>query len=97
KPKNDVFVKEIIMKLQKFPNLIEPTNKRIKEVLAEGVKSDTARYMRFILNEDVIAYDPAKEKPKKKAAKTAANSEPKEEAPDPMEEILKLSNKLNNN
>jgi hypothetical protein len=36
-------VKEIIMKLQKFPNLIEPTNKRIKEVLAEGVKM--ARYM----------------------------------------------------
>lgn len=91
KPKNDVFVKELIMKLQKFPNLIEPTNKRIKEVLAEGVKSDTARYMRFILNEDVIAYDPAKEKPKKKAAKTATNSEPKEEAPDPMVEILKLS------
>uniref|UniRef100_UPI00047BAC10 replication initiation protein n=1 Tax=Flavobacterium frigidarium TaxID=99286 RepID=UPI00047BAC10 len=91
KPKNDVFVKELIMKLQKFPNLIEPTNKRIKEVLAQGTRSDTPRYMRFILNEDVVAYDPAKEKQKKKAAKTETNSKPKEEAPDPMEEILKLS------
>jgi hypothetical protein len=64
--------KEIIMKLQKFPNLIEPTNKRIKEVLAEGLKV-TTRYIRFILNEDVITYDPAKKS--LKSYETATNSD----------------------
>jgi hypothetical protein len=32
------------MQLQKHPNLIEPLNKRIKEILAEGMKGDTPRY-----------------------------------------------------
>ena len=90
KPKNDAFVKNVILQLQKFPNLIEPLNKRIKEVLAEGMKNDTARYIRFILNEDVVGYNPKSDKTKKAAAK------PKEEAPDPMEEILKLSKTLTN-
>jgi hypothetical protein len=40
------------------------------------------------LNEDVIAFHPKKDKPNKAAAKP---KEKKEEAPDPMEEILKLS------
>jgi hypothetical protein len=37
--KNDAFVK-VIMQLQKYPNLIEPLNKRIKN-FAEGMKNDT--------------------------------------------------------
>ena len=93
KPKNDAFVKNVILQLQKFPNLIEPLNKRIKEILAEGMKSDTARYIRFILNEDVVGYNPKSDKAKKTAAKP---KEEKEEAPDPMEEILKLSKTLTN-
>ena len=91
KPKNDVFIKEVILQLQKYPDLIEPLNKRIKEILAEGMKNDTARYIRFILNEDIIAYNPKADKTKKAAAKP---KEKKEEAPDPMEEILKLSKTL---
>ena len=91
KPKNDVFIKEVILQLQKHPDLIEPLNKRIKEILAEGMKNDTARYIRFILNEDIIAYNPKADKTKKAAAKP---KEKKEEAPDPMEEILKLSKTL---
>jgi hypothetical protein len=79
------------MQLQKYPNLIEPLNKRIKEILAEGMKSDTPRYIRFILNEDIIAYHPKTGKTKKTATKP---QEEKEEAPDPMEEILKLSKNL---
>ena len=91
KPKNDVFIKQVILQLQKHPDLIEPLNKRIKEILAEGMKNDTARYIRFILNEDVIAYNPKADKTKKAAAKP---KEEKPEAPDPMEEILKLSKTL---
>ena len=91
KPKNDVFVKEVILQLQKYPNLIEPLNKRIKEVLAEGMKNDTPRYFRYILNEDIIAYNPKADKSKKASAKPVAK---KEEAPDPMVAILKLSKTL---
>jgi hypothetical protein len=79
------------MQLQKYPNLIEPLNKLIKEILAEGMKNDTPRYIRFILNEDVIAYNPKTDKTQKAAAKP---KEEKPEAPDLMEEILKLSNVL---
>lgn len=93
KPKNDAFVKEVIMQLQKYPNLIEPLNKRIKEILAEGMKNDTPRYIRFILNEDVIAYNPKTDKTKKTAGKP---KEEKADTPDPMEEILKLSKTLTN-
>ena len=93
KPKNDVFVKEVILQLQKYPNLIEPLNKRIKEILAEGMKNDTPKYIRYILNEDVIAYNPKADKSKKAATKSV---EKKEEAPDPMEEILKLNKTFNN-
>ena len=91
KPKNDVFIKEVIMQLQKYPDLIEPLNKRIKEILAEGMKNDTPRYIRFILNEDIIAYKP---KENKKAAPKPKPTE--EQRPDPMEEILKLSKTLSN-
>jgi hypothetical protein len=45
------------------------------------------------LNEDVIAFHPKKDKPNKTPAKP---KEKKEEAPDPMEEILKLSKTLSN-
>lgn len=93
KPKNDAFVKDVILQLQKYPNLIEPLNKRIKEILAEGIKNDTSRYIRFILNEDVIAYNPKTDKTQKATAKP---KEEKPEAPDPMEEILKLSKTLSN-
>jgi hypothetical protein len=88
KPKNDSFVKDVILQLQKYPNLIDPLNKRIKEILAEGMKNDTARYIRFILNEDVIAYNP---KGDKKAAAKPKTEPTEEERPDPMVEILKLS------
>jgi hypothetical protein len=91
KPKNDSFVKEVLLQLQKYPNLIEPLNKRIKEILAEGMKNDTPRYIRFILNEDVIGYNPKTDKSKKSAAKS---KEEKPEAPDPMEAILQLSKNL---
>ena len=90
KPKNDVFVKEVIMQLQKYPDLIEPLNKRVKEILAEGMKNDTPRYIRFILNEDVIGYKPKDNK------KAATKPKEKTDTPDPMEEILKLSKTLTN-
>jgi hypothetical protein len=77
------------LQLQKHPKLIGSLNKRIEEILAEGMKNDTPRYIRYILNEDVIAYNPKADKTKKAAAKPA--KEKPEEAPDPMEEILKLS------
>jgi hypothetical protein len=34
-----ILSKEVIIQLQKHPNLIEPLNKRIKEILAEGMKA----------------------------------------------------------
>jgi hypothetical protein len=83
----------VILQLQKYPNLIEPLNKRIKDILAEGMKNDTPKYIRFILNEDVIGYNPKTDKRKKAAAKP---KEEKSEAPDPIEEILKLSKTLSN-
>jgi hypothetical protein len=43
------------------------------------MKSDTPRYIRFILNEDVIAFNPKQQKTAAKPAKE------KEQAPDPME------------
>ena len=89
KPKNDTFVKEVIMQLQKFPNLIDPLNKRIKEILSEGMKNDTPKYIRYILNEDVMGYDPKKDK---KAAAQPKPGPAEEEKTDPMVEILKLSN-----
>jgi glycerol-3-phosphate responsive antiterminator len=51
-----------------IPNLIEPLNTRIKEILAAGLY-DTQRYVRFILNEDVLSYaeKPVKEKKSLKA------------------------------
>ena len=88
KPKNDAFIKDVILQLQKYPNLIEPLNKRIKEILSEGMKNDTPRYIRFILNEDIIGYKPKEHKAKKDAPKPEPE---KEERKDPMEEILKLS------
>jgi plasmid replication initiation protein len=89
KPKNDTFVKEVIMQLQKFPNLIDPLNKRIKEILADGMRNDTPKYIRYILNEDVMGYDPKKDK---KAAAQPKPGPADEEKTDPMVEILKLSN-----
>jgi hypothetical protein len=55
------------------------------------MKGDTPRYIRFILNEDVIAFHPKKDKPNKAPAKP---KEKKEDAPDPMEDILKLTKTL---
>jgi plasmid replication initiation protein len=56
KNKNDHFIRNVIDKLQRNPNLIEPLNKRVKEILSNGIKEDTPRYIRFILNEDVLNY-----------------------------------------
>ncbi len=93
KPKNDSFIKKVILQLQKYPNLIEPLNKRIKEILSDGMKNDTPRYIRFILNEDIIAYNPKTTKAKKDISKS---KEEEPEVPDPMIEILKLSKSLSN-
>ena len=55
------------------------------------MKNDTARYIRFILNEDIIAYNPKANKTKKAAAKP---KEEKLDTPDLIDEILKLGNTL---
>jgi hypothetical protein len=55
-PKNDIYIKSVVEQLQRYPNLIEPLNTRIKEILANGIKEDTQRYVRFILNEDVLSH-----------------------------------------
>lgn len=89
-PKNDSFVKEVILQLQKYPNLIEPLNTRIREILSNGIKDDTPRYVRFILNEDVMSYE---EKPVKiKKASKIEGAEPN----DAMATILNLTNSLGN-
>ncbi len=93
KPKNDSFIKKIILQLQQYPNLIEPLNKRIKEILSDGMKNDTARYIRFILNEDIIAYNPKSTKAKQAVSK-AKEEEKEPEVPDPMIDILNLSKKM---
>lgn len=87
-PKNDAFVKEVILQLQKYPNLIEPLNTRIREILSTGVKDDTPRYVRFILNEDVLDYT-LKSTAKSTASKTV---EKKDDPIDPMATILNLAN-----
>lgn len=94
-PKNDVFVKEVILQLQKYPNLIEPLNTRVKEILANGIKEDTARYIRFILNEDVIGYreKPLKTKKEPKTRQKEGWMEKPEPYADPMDSILGLANK----
>ena len=87
-PKNDAFVKEVILQLQKYPNLIEPLNTRIREILSTGIKDDTPRYVRFILNEDVLDYTP-----KSTAKSTASKTEEKKDDPiDTMATILNLAN-----
>ena len=94
-PKNDVFIRNVIIQLQRYPNLIEPLNSRVKDILSAGVKDDSARYLRFILNEDVIGY---KEKPiitkkEPKTSKNEAKTESKEPDANPMVTILGLANK----
>lgn len=44
----NVSLKNVILQVQKHSNLIEPLNKRIKEIMAKKIKSDTAKYVRFI-------------------------------------------------
>jgi hypothetical protein len=36
-PKNDIYIKSVV-ELQRYPNLIEPLNTRIKEILANGLR-----------------------------------------------------------
>jgi hypothetical protein len=52
------------------------------------MKADTPRYIRFILNEDIMGYNPKADKTKKTSTAAATK---KEETPDLMEEILKLA------
>ncbi|MFM2049274.1 MAG: Plasmid replication initiation protein [Bacteroidota bacterium] len=85
-PKNDTYINKVILQLQKYPNLIEPLNTRIKEILSNGVKEDTQRYVRFVLNEDILSYS---EKPIE-TKKVAKNEE--KEPNDIMAEILGLAN-----
>ena len=94
-PKNDVFVREVILQLQKYPNLIEPLNTRVKEILANGIKEDTPRYIRFILNEDIIGYKekPLKTKKEPKTRQKEGRMEEQEPYVDPMDSILGLANK----
>lgn len=95
KAKNDVFIKDVILQLQKYPNLIEPLNTRVKEILATGVKDDTARFIRFILNEDIMNYKekPVKTKIEPKTGQKEAKTESKEPNIDPMASILGLASK----
>jgi hypothetical protein len=39
-PKKHLY-KSVVEQLQRYPNLIEPLNTRIKEILANGIKEDT--------------------------------------------------------
>lgn len=89
-PKNDSFVKEVIIQLQKYPNLIEPLNTRIREILSNGIKDDTPRYVRFILNEDIMSYEgnPINIKNTSKTEGAETN--------DAMATILNLKNTLGN-
>jgi plasmid replication initiation protein len=84
-PKNDSFIKDVILQLQKYPNLVEPLNTRIREILSNGIKDDTSRYVRFILNEDVLGYTP-------KPTKTNKVSKIEENEPDAMAVVLNLAN-----
>ena len=94
-PKNDTFINEVILQLQKYPNLIESLNTRVKEILSSGVKDDTARYVRFILNEDIIGYKekPVKTKNEPKTSQKEADKEKQEPNVDPMVTILGLANR----
>lgn len=94
-PKNDVFVKEVILQLQKYPNQIEPLNTRVKEILSNGIKEDTARYLRFILNEDIIGYKekPLKTKSEPKTNRKEGKTESKEPNVNPMASIIGLASK----
>lgn len=94
-PKNDTFVNEVIIQLQKYPNLIEPLNTRVKEILSTGVKDDSARFIRFILNEDIMGYEekPVKAKKEPKTSRKEGETEDKEPNVDPMASILGLANK----
>ena len=85
-PKNDAFINNVIQHLQLYPNLIEPLNTRIREILANGIKEDTQRYVRFILNEDILKYS---EKPI--ATKKPSKIEEKEPVNDVMADILGLA------
>lgn len=75
KPKNDAFINQVIIKLQLHPNLIEPLNVRVKKLIAKGIDEETPILMRYILNEDIIGYEPIAEvkkpikSPKKESVK----------------------------
>jgi plasmid replication initiation protein len=92
-PKNDAFVNNVLIQLQKYPDLIEPLNKRIKEILSGGIKEDTPKYIRFILNEDVLAHDPKPVKIEivpKNTKKEPSNDDPKQiNILDQIEEMAK--------
>lgn len=98
-PKNESFIKKVIILLQKYPNLIEPLYTRIRDILKEGVKEDTARYIRFILNEDVLGYKHDEKKVGKQQKKKEAKKEEKKEAEadNVMQHILGLSEKKKTN
>jgi len=93
-PKNDNFIKEVIVKLQRYPNLIEHLHKRVREITSKnGEGVDAVILIRYILNEDIMGYV---EKP----VETKKVSKIKENTPetanktvnDAMIEVLKLAN-----
>jgi hypothetical protein len=84
-PKNDIYIKSVVEQLQRYPNLIEPLNTRIKEILANGIKEDTQRYVRFILNEDVLSHV-------EKSVKEKLSKGKEKQPNDVMADILGLAN-----
>jgi hypothetical protein len=90
KSKNDVFIKEVLLKLQRHPDLIEHLHKRVNEILNKnGEGNDAVILIRYILNEDVVAYA-EKSAETKKASKTEEKQPSKPN--DAMAEILGLAN-----
>jgi hypothetical protein len=91
KPKNDTFINQVIIKLQLHPNLIEPLNVRVKKLIAKGIDEETPILMRYILNEDIIGYEPVSEvkKPIKSPKKESVKEEVKPN--DAMATLFKLA------
>lgn len=57
KPKNELFIKKVVSALQRNPDLISKIHTRLRKMSEVDPELITERYIRFILNEDVIEYD----------------------------------------
>ena len=54
KQKNEEFVKEVMKELRLKPELLEKFYKRLLEIKQNIPKSDIARYLRYVINEDYL-------------------------------------------